>query len=194
MVLTLDNKAVWETLGSTGHHPKYAMAFKWADEEQKTILRHVEWSASRTGALTPVAIFDPIELEGTTVKRASVHNLSMLRGLKLGIGDEISIYKANMIIPQIASNHTQSDTVQPPQRCPVCDAPTEIKKDGISEFVYCTNPSCTAKNVGNLAHFVKREAIVSQNFFSSPRISHALFFTIDKIYPRVLSLSTLSSI
>lgn len=159
LVLSIDDVFVYEKLGTTGRHPRGSLAFKWADEKQKTILRSIEWSASRTGVLTPVAIFDPVELEGTTVKRASVHNLTMLRRLKLGIGDEISIYKANMIIPQIAENHTQSDTVQPPAVCPVCGGKTSIRKDGESEFVMCTNSDCAAKNVGLLAHFVKREAM-----------------------------------
>ncbi|GHU95419.1 hypothetical protein FACS1894208_08200 [Clostridia bacterium] len=159
LVLTIDNLAVQEELGATGHHPKWALAFKWADEKRKTILRAVEWSASRTGVLTPVAIFDPIALEGTTVKRASVHNLSMLRQLKLGIGDEISVYKANMIIPKIAENHTQSDSAQPPKECPVCGALTAVRNNGNSEFVVCLNGNCAAKNVGLLTHFVKREAL-----------------------------------
>lgn len=165
LVLAIDNLVVQEKLGATSHHPRGALAFKWADEKQKTILREIEWSASRTGVLTPVAIFDPVDLEGTTVKRASVHNLTQVRKLKLGIGDEISIYKANMIIPQIAENHTGSDTVQPPAVCPVCGGATGIRKEvkagsaEPSEFVICTNPDCAAKNVKSLAHFVKREAM-----------------------------------
>ena len=159
LVFIIDDVAIYESLGTTGRHPRGSIAFKWADEKQKTILRSIEWSASRTGVLTPVANFDPVELEGTTVKRASVHNLSMLRKLKLGVGDEISIYKANMIIPQIAENHTQSDTAMPPVTCPVCGGATSIRKDGEAEFVMCTNPDCAAKNVGLLAHFVKREAM-----------------------------------
>lgn len=166
LVFCIDDVSVYEKLGSTGHHPRGAIAFKWADEKAKTILREIEWSASRTGVLTPVAIFDPVELEGTTVKRASVHNLTQLRKLKLGIGDQISIFKANMIIPQIAENHTKSDTCQPPKQCPVCGGATDTRIGPSvtslvepSEFLICTNPDCVAKNVGMLVHFVKRDAM-----------------------------------
>ena len=182
LVLAIDDVFVYEKLGTTGRHPKGSLAFKWADEKQKTHLRSIEWSASRTGVLTPVAIFDPVDLEGTTVRRASVHNLTMLRKLKLGIGDEISIYKANMIIPQIAENHTQSNTAQAPATCPVCGTATTIRQDGSAEFVMCPNHDCAAKNVGLLAHFAKREAmaidgvseksietLVSAGFISKPK-------------------------
>lgn len=120
LVLTYENIAYGQSLGRTAKFPRHSIAFKWADELMETTLREIEWSASRTGLINPVAIFEPVELEGTTVSRASVHNISILRGLKLGIGDRITVYKANMIIPQIAENLTGSDSVEIPAVCPVC--------------------------------------------------------------------------
>ena len=159
LVLMLDDLVLYESLGSTGRHPKGAIAFKWADERQTTTLRSIEWSASRTGVLTPVAIFDPVELEGTTVQRASVHNLTMVKSLQLGLGDRLRVYKANMIIPQIAENLTKSGTVTAPANCPVCGGVTSVRQDGAAEVVICTNPDCAAKNVGLLVHFAKRDAM-----------------------------------
>ncbi len=140
LVLLLEDIAYGESLGRTAKFPRNAIAFKWADETQETVLREVEWSASRTGLINPVAIFDPVELEGTTVKRASVHNVSIVRALKLGIGDRITVYKANMIIPQIAENLTQSGSLEIPDRCPVCGGMTQIRSENDTEALYCTNP------------------------------------------------------
>jgi DNA ligase (NAD+) len=159
LVLTLNDIQTQEALGTTGKHPRWALAFKWKDEVAKTILREVIWSGSRTGALTPVAVFDPVDLEGTTVERASVHNLSELQKHKLGIGDTISVYKANMIIPQIAENHTGSGTVTAPATCPVCAAATTIRQSDIALVVMCPNRKCMSKKVGLLEHFVKRDAM-----------------------------------
>ena len=201
LVYALDDTNLAEKLGNTEHHPRGAIAFKWADETQKTKLRSILWSASRTGVLTPVALFDAVELEGTTVKRASVHNLTMLRKLKLGKDDEISVYKANMIIPQIAENHTNSATFQAPTVCPVCGGATAIRVDTKgkaepSEFVICTNPDCTAKNIKGLAHFAKRDCMnidgvaekTVQELVAEGFIRNALDFYTLKDHPEIAEL------
>lgn len=160
LVLMLDDVAYGISLGETSHAPRNAIAFKWHDETADTKLLEVEWSASRTGLLNPVAIFEPVELEGTTVSRASVHNLSIVKQLKLGIGDTISVYKANMIIPQILENKTGSDNLEIPCNCPVCHSKTEVKtSDEDVETIYCINPSCPAKLIGRFEHFVQRDAM-----------------------------------
>ena len=128
LVLTFDDISYGESLGMTSKFPRHSIAFKWADELATTRLSYIEWSPSRTGLINPVAVFEPVELEGTTVTRASVHNLSIMEELQLGIGDEITVYKANMIIPQIAENKTCSNTIEIPQHCPACDGITEVKK------------------------------------------------------------------
>ena len=159
LVLLMDDIAYGESLGTTAKFPRNAMAFKWADEQQETTLTDVEWSASRTGLINPVAIFEPVELEGTTVKRASVHNVSIVRSLKLGIGDRIRVYKANMIIPQISENLTMSDSLEIPSVCPVCGGQTQIRRELDTEVLICTNPDCTAKKIKSFAHFVSRNAM-----------------------------------
>ncbi|SFA79656.1 DNA ligase (NAD+) [Acetitomaculum ruminis DSM 5522] len=159
LVLVLEDISYGESLGTTAKFPRNAMAFKWKDEIAKTHLLDIEWSASRTGLLNPVAVFEPVELEGTTVSRASVHNVSILKELKLGIGDEISVYKANMIIPQIASNETESGNCSIPDKCPVCGGNTEIKKVNDGEFLYCKNPLCIAKKIKQLSLMVSRDAL-----------------------------------
>lgn len=159
LVLSYDDLAYSSTLGRTAKFPRDSIAFKWTDELRETILREVEWSASRTGLINPVAVFDPVELEGTTVSRASVHNISIVRGLKLGIGDRITVYKANMIIPQIAENLTQSDTLPLPKRCPVCGQPTRIHQVSDVQTLYCENPECDAKKLKAFALFVSRDAL-----------------------------------
>ena len=159
LVLTLDDIAYGESLGTTAKFPRNSIAFKWADEIKETVLTEVEWSASRTGLINPVAIFDPVELEGTTVKRASVHNISIVKALKLGIGDRITVYKANMIIPQIAENLTGSGTLAIPSECPVCGHPTMIRRDKDTEVLVCTNPDCAAKKIKSFSLFVSRSAM-----------------------------------
>ncbi len=160
LVLMLDDVAYGISLGETSHAPRNAIAFKWHDETADTKLLEVEWSASRTGLLNPVAIFEPVELEGTTVSRASVHNLSIVKQLKLGIGDIVSVYKANMIIPQILENKTGSDNLVIPCECPVCHGKTEIRtSDEDVETIYCINPECPAKLIGRFEHFVQRDAM-----------------------------------
>ena len=159
LVLTYDDIAYSRSLGRTAKAPRDSIALKWQDETAQTILREIEWSASRTGLINPVAIFDPVELEGTTVRRASVHNVSILRELKLGIGDTITVYKANMIIPQIESDQTCSDTCLPPEKCPVCDGDTELVTQNGSTVLMCTNPDCYAKKIQSLTHFVSRDAL-----------------------------------
>ncbi|WP_367569250.1 NAD-dependent DNA ligase LigA [Lacrimispora sp.] len=159
LVLIFDNIAYGESLGRTAKFPRNAIAFKWADEIRETKLNYIEWSASRTGLINPVAIFDPVELEGTTVSRASVHNLSIMEALELGEGDQITVYKANMIIPQIADNLTRTNTVHVPDQCPVCQGDTEIRRVGEVKSLYCTNPDCQAKRIKSFSLFVSRDAL-----------------------------------
>lgn len=159
LVLIYEDIAYGLSLGRTAKFPRNAIAFKWSDEQAETVLREVEWSPSRTGLINPVAIFDPVELEGTTVSRASLHNLSYCEELALGIGDRITVYKANMIIPQIAENRTRSGNLKPAAVCPVCGQPTEIRSDNEAKFLYCPNPDCAAKKIKNFSLFVSRDAL-----------------------------------
>lgn len=159
LVLIFDDIAYGKSLGRTAKFPRDAIAFKWADEVKETILKEIEWSPSRTGLINPVAIFEPVELEGTTVSRASVHNISVMRALKLGIGDRITVYKANMIIPQIADNLTGSDSVEIPCTCPVCGEKTEIQAVNEVQTLYCVNPECPVKKIKALTLFVSRDAL-----------------------------------
>ena len=159
LVLIYDDVAYGQSLGRTSKFPRDSFAFKWADETCKTVLREIEWSPSRTGLINPVAIFDPVELEGTTVSRASVHNISIMEELELGIGDQIEVYKANMIIPQIAENLTRSGVKDIPKVCPVCGGATEIRSISNAKALYCTNPECQAKQLKSYALFVSRDAL-----------------------------------
>lgn len=159
LVLLYDDIAYGESLGRTAKFPRNAIAFKWADEIRETTLTEIEWSASRTGLINPVAIFEPVELEGTTVSRASVHNLSIMEALELGEGDQITVYKANMIIPQIADNLTRSGKIKIPDHCPVCDGITEIRQVNDVKSLYCTNPDCQAKRIKGFSLFVSRDAL-----------------------------------
>ncbi len=159
LVLTFNSISYGSSLGETSKFPKDSIAFKWADETAETVLREIDWSTSRTGLINPIAVFDPVELEGTTVNRASVHNLSVMKELQLGIGDVINVYKANMIIPQIAENLTKSGNVEIPKVCPVCGGETAVKKLRDGEALYCTNPTCRAQIVRSLAHFASRDAM-----------------------------------
>ena len=159
LVLIYDDVAYGQSLGRTSKFPRDSFAFKWADETSKTVLREIEWSPSRTGLINPVAIFDPVELEGTTVSRASVHNISIVEELELGIGDQIEVYKANMIIPQIAENLTRSGVKDIPKVCPVCGGATEIRSISNAKALYCTNPECQAKQLKSYALFVSRDAL-----------------------------------
>ena len=159
LVLAFDDIAYGKSLGRTAKFPRDSIAFKWADEMKETKLLEIEWSPSRTGLINPVAIFEPVELEGTTVSRASVHNISIVKNLKLGIGDTITVYKANMIIPQIAENLTRSDSLEIPQHCPACAGKTEIKQVNEVQSLYCTNPDCSAKKIKAFTLFVSRDAL-----------------------------------
>lgn len=159
LVALYDDIAYGASLGSTAKFPRNAFAFKWKDEIKETTLREIEWSPSRTGLINPVAIFDPIELEGTTVSRASVHNVSILKELQLGIGDKIQVYKANMIIPQIAENLTRSGNLEIPHSCPVCQKEARILKTNEVESLYCMNPDCQAKKIKSFTLFVSRDAM-----------------------------------
>ena len=159
LVLTFNDIEYGNSLGSTAKYPKHSIAFKWQDETAKTILREVDWMASRTGLINPVAVFDPVELEGTIVSRASLHNISILRELKIGLNDEIEVYKANMIIPQIANNITCSNNLVIPDKCPVCNHKTEIVTNNDITYLYCPNEFCFAKFMKRLSLFVSRNAM-----------------------------------
>ena len=159
LVLLLDDIALGERLGSTSKFPRNAMAFKWSDERQVTKLKYIEWSPSRTGLINPVAVFEPVELEGTTVSRASLHNVSIFEDLMLGVGDEISVYKANMIIPQVYENLTKSNTEKVPDTCPACGSHASIKQDNESKVLMCTNPDCQIKHIKQYALMASRDAL-----------------------------------
>ena len=159
LVLLMDDIAYGDALGRTAKFPRNSIAFKWADEIRETTLREIEWSASRTGLINPVAIFDPVELEGTTVSRASVHNISIMEAMKLGEGDTITVYKANMIIPQIAENLTRSGNIVIPELCPVCGGKTQIRQMNDVKSLYCTNPDCQAKKIKSFSLLVSRDAL-----------------------------------
>ncbi len=159
LVLSYDDLAYAESLGRTAKFPRGAIAFKWADETAETVLREVEWQTSRTGMINPVAVFDCVDLEGTEVRRASLHNVSVIKELKLGIGDRITVYKANMIIPQISENLTKSDSLEIPAVCPVCGAPSKIVRQVDSEVLTCTGSDCPAQKLQSFVHFVERDAM-----------------------------------
>lgn len=198
LVLMLDDVAYGLSLGETSHAPRNGMAFKWRDETADTTLREIEWSASRTGLLNPVAIFDPVELEGTTVSRASVHNVSIVKQLRLGIGDTLSIYKANMIIPQVSENKTGSASAVIPDVCPICGEKTEIRtSDDDVETLFCTNKMCPAKHIGKFEHFVQRDAMnivglstatietfVSEGFIKK----YSDFYHLDRYREKIVSM------
>ncbi len=169
LVLIYDDIEYGQSLGHTAKFPRDSIAFKWADETRRTKLLTIEWSPSRTGLINPVAIFEPVELEGTTVSRASVHNISIMEELELGVGDEIEVYKANMIIPQIARNLTRSGVRGIPKACPVCGGKTEIRQEGNTKTLYCTNLDCQAKHVKAFTLFVSRDAMNIEGLSESTR-------------------------
>lgn len=159
LVLIYDNINYGRSLGRTAKFPRDSIAFKWMDEIRETTLKEIEWSASRTGLINPIAVFEPVELEGTTVSRASIHNISIMESLELGVGDTIQVYKANMIIPQISENLTRSGKMDIPENCPVCGQPTKIHNENDVKALYCENPDCLAKKIKSLTHFVSRDAM-----------------------------------
>ena len=159
LVLLMDDIAYGESLGTTSKFPRNAIAFKWSDETVETKLKYIEWSPSRTGLINPVAVFEPVEIEGTTVSRASVHNISIMESLELGAGDVITVYKANMIIPQIAENLTRSGVRDIPENCPVCGKPTKIKAENGVKTLHCDNPDCPVKKVKSFALLASRDAM-----------------------------------
>lgn len=159
LVFTYDDKLYGESLGNTAHHPNHSMAFKFYDEEEETVLKEVQWQVGRTGVITPVAMFDPVELDGTEVAKATLHNVSTMKKLKLGLGDKITVYKANQIIPQIRENLTQSNTLEIPSKCPVCGHNTNIKISDNAEFLMCENPNCKAQLVQKIKHYCSRNAM-----------------------------------
>ena len=159
LVISYNNVEYGKVLGMTGHHPKHSLAFKFYDEESVSTLKDIEWSMGKMGSLTPIAIFDSIEIDGTQVERASLHNVSILKDLELGIGDEITVIKANQIIPQIKENLTKSNTYEIPITCPICGGTTKIVKDNDLEVLICDNPDCQGKLLGKLAHYCSKEAM-----------------------------------
>ncbi len=159
LVLAYDDLSYSQSLGRTAKFYRDSIAFKWTDETRETRIKEIVWSASRTGLINPVAVFEPVELEGTTVSRASLHNVSILESLRLGIGDTVTVYKANMIIPQIAENLDQTGPAEIPKQCPVCGAETTIKDEDGVRTLYCPNPDCQAKHLKRFAHFVSRDAM-----------------------------------
>jgi len=159
LVLSFDDIQYGKSLGTTSKFPKDSIAFKWEDETKETVLKEIEWSTSRTGLINPIAIFESVDIEGTTVSRASLHNVSIMQELELGIGDRITVYKANMIIPQIADNLTRSGNVPIPESCPVCGSDAVIKEDNGIKVLYCTNPNCVARQIKSYSHFVSRKAM-----------------------------------
>ncbi|WP_313133607.1 NAD-dependent DNA ligase LigA [Anaerocolumna sp.] len=159
LVLIYDDINYGRSLGRTAKFPRDSIAFKWKDEIRETTLKEIEWSASRTGLINPIAVFEPVELEGTTVSRASIHNISIMESLELGVGDTIQVYKANMIIPQISENLTRSGKMDIPENCPVCGQPTKVHNENEVKALYCENPDCLAKKIKSLTHFVSRDAM-----------------------------------
>ena len=159
LVLMYDDIAYGISLGSTAKFPRNGIAFKWEDEQAETTLKYIEWSPSRTGLINPVAVFEPVELEGTTVTRASVHNVSIVEQLALHSGDRIKVYKANMIIPQISENLTKTGNIEVPDTCPACGHNTEIRNDNGIKTLYCPNKQCPAKNIKAFTLFVSRNAM-----------------------------------
>lgn len=197
LVLIYDDIAYGRSLGRTAKFPRDSMAFKWSDETKETVLQQMVWSPSRTGLINPIAVFEPVELEGTSVSRASVHNLSIVKSLKLGIGDKITVYKANMIIPQIAENLTCSGNLMIPTKCPVCDGATEVRNDNGVETLICTNAECPAKQIKSFGHFVSRNAmnidglseatlekLVDEGMVSEP----ADLFKLDRYEERIVTM------
>lgn len=167
LVISYNNVEYGKSLGMTGHHPKHSLAFKFYDEESVSTLKDIEWSMGKTGNLTPVAIFEPIEIDNTTVERASLHNVTILKDLELGIGDEITVVKCNQIIPQIKDNLTRSNTCEIPSICPICGQPTSIVKENDSEVLMCENPDCKGKLLGKLVHATSRNALDIENLSES---------------------------
>lgn len=185
LVVTYNDIAYGESLGRTAKFPRNSIAFKWQDEVRETVLREIEWSPSRTGLINPIAVFDPVELEGTTVSRASVHNLSIMKSLRLGIGDTITVYKANMIIPQIAENLTGSGNAPVPEYCPACGGKTEICQMNNVETLYCTNSRCSARRIKSFSLFVSRDAMNIEGLSEATLekfIAHGYIHTFADIY------------
>ncbi len=197
LVLTYNSIPYSQSLGETSKFPKDSIAFKWADETAETTLKYIDWSTSRTGLINPIAVFESVELEGTSVNRASLHNLSVMEELKIGIGDKLKVYKANMIIPQIAENITKSGDIEIPHNCPVCGGETEIRKLKDGKALYCTNPNCHAQRVRALDHFVSRDAMnieglseeTIDKFIENGFINtYADIFSIDKFEDKIKDL------
>lgn len=195
LVGRFDDIKYGESLGATSHHSNAAYAFKFGDETYETTLRGVEWNTTRTGIIAPVAIFDEVDLDGALTTRATLHNLSIIEQLELGIGDTITVYRSNMVIPKIDNNLTRSNTLKIPKTCPCCGKPTEVKYTDNSKVLMCTNPDCTAKKLARFTHFVSRkcmnidglsertlEALISNNLIKNFRDIYHLNEHLDKLY------------
>lgn len=195
LVGRFDDIKYGESLGATSHHSNAAYAFKFGDETYETTLRGVEWNTTRTGIIAPVAIFDEVDLDGALTTRATLHNLSIIEQLELGIGDTITVYRSNMVIPKIDDNLTRSNTLKIPKTCPCCGKPTEVKYTDNSKVLVCTNPDCAAKKLARFTHFVSRkcmnidglsertlEALISNNLIKNFRDIYHLNEHLDKLY------------
>lgn len=196
LVLIFNDDEYGKSLGMTGKFPRNGIAFKWKDETVSTKITDIEWSASRTGLLNPVAIFEPVEIEGTTVSRASVHNVSIAESLQLGIGSTVEVLKANKIIPQIAKTTKSTGKTFVPDICPICGHKTQIRENDGIKTLYCTNPECSAKHVGKYVHFCARdcmnilgmsEATVSKFIECGIIKEYADFFRFDK-HPEIKTM------
>lgn len=159
IIFELDSRKLSESLGSTSHHECCRMALKWEDELYDTVLKGIEWSTSKTGLINPVAVFEPVDLDGAITTRSTLHNVSYIENLQLGIGDTIQVYRANMVIPKVHSNLTRSNTWKLPDKCPCCGGDAEIHNENGSKTLHCMNPDCKAKLLGKLVHFVSKNAI-----------------------------------
>ena len=195
LVGRFDDIKYGESLGATSHHSNAAYAFKFGDETYETVLRDVEWNTTRTGIIAPVAIFDEVDLDGALTTRATLHNLSIIEQLELGIGDTITVYRSNMVIPKIDDNLTRSNTLKIPKTCPCCGKPTEVKYTDNSKVLVCTNPDCAAKKLAQFIHFVSRkcmnidglsdrtlEVLISHGFINNYRDIYHLTDHKDKLY------------
>lgn len=195
LIFEMCMKTYSKSLSATAHHEGCRMALKWADEMYETVLRDVEWNTTRTGIIAPVAVFDEIDLDGALTTRATLHNLSIIEQLQLGIGDTITVYRSNMVIPKIDDNLTRSNTLQVPTTCPCCGEPTQIKYTDNSKVLMCTNPNCSAKKIAQFTHFVSRkcmnidglsektlELLISHGFLHNFKDIYHLSEHTDKLY------------
>ena len=185
LIFEMTSKKYSKSLPSTGHHEGCRMALKWADSAYETVLRDVIWDVGRSGVISPVAVFDEVDLDGALTTRATLHNLSIIEGLELGIGDTITVYRSNMVIPKIDDNLTRSNTLVIPDTCPCCGSKAEVRYTDNSKFLICTNPNCSAKTLAKFTHFVSRNCMnidgLSEKTLEA-LISHDFLHTYKDIY------------